>query len=302
MDLLPIKAKNNKYQSGQALLLVLLSMAVVLTIVLSVLSRTITDITITTKEEEALRAFAAAEAGIERALIIGTNAGGFGDDASFTATVSDFGYQQSEYVYPEKLLSGETAIIWFVDHSEDDGTLTCDTNECFTGSSMKVCWGEEGAASESDTTPAIEVSISYAETLGDYSTIRIARETVDPNSVRRSTNNFSATDVGTCTIDGVAFEFNKTLDFASLGIPAASYNNQNGLQFAKIRILYNTDAAHTVGVDVSASGNDLPSQGLRIESAGSSGEANRRIEVFQTFGELPLIFDAALFSPGGIIK
>lgn len=296
MGLLPIKAKNNKYQSGQALLLVLLSMAVVLTIVLSVLSRTVTDIVVTTKEEEALRAFAAAEAGIERALIIGTNAGEFGDDARFTATVSNFGYQQSEYVYPEKLLSGETAIIWFVDHNEDDGTLTCDTNECFTGSSMKVCWGKEG------TTSAIEVSIFYAETLGDYSTIKIARETVDPNSVRRSTNNFSAIDVGICTIDGNGFEFNKTLDFASLGIPAASYNNQNGLQFAKIRMLYNTDIAYTVGVDVSASGNGLPSQGLRIESAGSSGEANRRIEVFQTFGELPPIFDAALFSSGGIIK
>jgi Tfp pilus assembly protein PilX len=302
MDSLPIKAKIIKYQSGQALLLVLLSMAVVLTIVLSVLSRTITDITVTTKEEEALRAFAAAEAGIERALIIGSNTGEFGDGASFTATISNFGQQQSEYVYPEKLLSGETAIIWFVDHDEDDGTLTCDTGECFTGSSMKVCWGEAGTTSGSDTTPAVEVSIFYAETPGNYSAIRIARETADSYNIRRSTNNFSATDVGTCTVSGTDFEFQKTLDFASLGIPAASYNNQNGLQFAKIRILYNTDAAHTVGVDVSGSGNDLPSQGVRIESAGSAGEANRRIEVFQTFGELPPIFDAALFSPGGIIK
>jgi Tfp pilus assembly protein PilX len=103
MDLLPIKAKKTGYQSGQALLLVLLSMAVVLTIVLSVLSRTITDITVTTKEEEALRAFAAAEAGIERALIIGNNTGNFEDGASFAATISNFGSQVSEYAYPEKL-------------------------------------------------------------------------------------------------------------------------------------------------------------------------------------------------------
>ena len=80
------------------------------------------------------------------------------------------------------------------------------------------------------------------------------------------------------------------------------YNNPNGLQFAKIRILYNTDIAHYLGVDVSDTGNNLPSQGVRIESEGSSGEANRRIEVFQTFGELPPIFDAVLFSPGGIVK
>lgn len=302
MDLLPVKARIQKYQSGQALLLVLLSMAVVLTIVLSVLSRTITDITVTSKEEEALRAFAAAEAGIEKALIVGSNTGDFGDGASFTATISNFGFQETEYVYPEKLLSGETAVIWFVDHDEDDGTLTCDTGECFSGSSMKVCWGEAGTAADSNTTPAIEASIFYTATLGDYSTVRIVRETVDPNATRRPENNFSVPDAGTCIIGDTEFEFQKTLDFASLGIPAVSYSNQNGLQFAKIRMLYNTDVANTLGVDVSASGNDLPSQGVRIESAGSSGEANRRIEVFQTFGELPPIFDAAVFSPGGIVK
>ncbi|MBU0572257.1 hypothetical protein KKH23_01135 [Patescibacteria group bacterium] len=304
MDFLPIKAKIKRYQSGQALLLVLLSMAVVLTIVLSVLSRTITDITVTTKEEEALRAFAAAEAGVEKALIIGNNAGEFGDGASFNATVSNFGEGQLEYVYPEKLLSGETAVVWFIDHDEDDGTLTCDTGECFTGSIMKVCWGEPGTAPDSNTTPAIETSIFYAETPGDYSTLMIARDARDPNSARRETNKFQADGFGTdCVIDGKEFAFRKIIDFGTdLGIPISAYGSQNGLQFAKIRILYNTDLAHTLGVDVSASGNNLPSQGVRIESAGSSGEANRRIEVFQTFGELPPIFDAVLFSPGGIVK
>ena len=209
MDLLPTKAKIIKYQGGQALLLVLLSMAVVLTIVLSVLSRTITDITVTTKEEEALRAFAAAEAGIEQALIIGSNTGSFGDDASFTATISNFGHQQSEYVYPEKLLSGESAIIWFVDHDEENGELTCNTGECFTGSSLKICWGEPGIATNSDTTPAIEASIFYAATPGDYGEVRIARETIDPNNTRRLTNNFSTVDVGTCTVGDVEFEFQK---------------------------------------------------------------------------------------------
>ena len=305
MDLLPIKARITKYQSGQALLLVLLSMAVVLTVVLSVLSRTITDITVTTKEEEALRAFAAAEAGIERALIIGSNIGEFEDGASFTATISNFGQQQTEYIYPEKLLSGETAIVWFIDHDEDDGALTCGTGECFTGSLINLCWGEPGTASDSNFTPAIEASIFYATTPGDYSSIQIAREAVDPNTTRRSVNAFSATDAGTCTIGDTDFQFQTLLDFASLGIPPASYNTQNGLQFAKIRILYNTDMAQTLGVDTAPSGlagNNLPSQGVRIESAGSSGEANRRIEVYQTFGELPPIFDAVLFSPGGIVK
>ncbi|MGB6881854.1 MAG: hypothetical protein WBD86_00935 [Microgenomates group bacterium] len=302
MRFLPLKLKKRENQSGQALLLVLLSMAVVLTVVLSILSRTITDITVTTREEEALRAFSAAEAGIERALIIGTNSGEFGEDASFAATVSNFGYQKMEYVYPEKLLSGEAAVVWFVGHDEETGELTCDTNECFTGSQMKICWGEPGTASDSDTTPATEMSIFYAETPGDYSTVKIVRDTADPNASRRSSNSFEAPDEGTCTIDETDFQFQKSFDLASLGVPASSYNNQNGLQFAKIRIFYNTDVAHKIGLDVTASGNDLPSQGLKIKSMGMAGEANRRIEVFQTFGELPPIFDAVLFSPGGIVK
>jgi len=302
MFLLPQKISFKEKQAGQALLLVLLSMAVVLTIVLSILSRTITDISITSREEEALRAFSAAEAGVERALIVGTNTGDFGSDSSFTATVTNFGYQQSEYVYPEKLLSGESGIIWFVDHNEDTGELTCDTNECFVGSIMNICWGAAGTASSSNTTPAIEVSVFYAETPGDYSTVRIARDTLDPNASRRAANNFSAPDAGTCTVSGTDFQFQKTVNLATLGIPAGSYSNQNGLQFAKVRILYNTDMAHELGVNVTASGDDLPSQGIMIESVGIAGESNRRIEVSQTFGELPPIFDSVLFSPGGIVK
>ena len=53
-----------RLQSGQALLIVLLGMAVVLTMVLSVVSRSVTDIQLTTRDDEALRAFSAAEAGV----------------------------------------------------------------------------------------------------------------------------------------------------------------------------------------------------------------------------------------------
>ena len=59
-------------ESGQALLIVVLSLAVVLTVVLSILARSVTDIKLSTGSEESLRAFSAAEAGIERALIAGS--------------------------------------------------------------------------------------------------------------------------------------------------------------------------------------------------------------------------------------
>jgi type II secretory pathway pseudopilin PulG len=288
--------------SGQALLIVLLSMAVILTIVLSILSRSVTDVAVTSREEEALRAFSAAEAGVERAILIGSTSDlNFGDDASFVATAVNFAVSAKEYIYPDKLFSGESATIWFVDHDEETRELTCDTNKCFTGSGLSVCWAESETPSDQATTPALEISILYVDVPWDYSTVKIARVTADPNVARRVTNNFGDTDGVGCTLEGQDFEFKKTIDFSASGlnIPYATPGN---LLIAKIRFFYNTDEAQTLGFDVRGTGGDLPSQGRKIVSTGTAGEANRKIEVLRTFGELPPIFDAAVFSPGGIVK
>ena len=187
---------------------------------------------------------------------------------------------------------------------DSDGNLVCTAQDpCFTGAQFKVCWGKPGTTPGSATTPAVEISTFYANTPGDYGTIRIARVTADPNAVRRATNNFSANDAGTCTTGGDSFEFQKTVDLSTLGVPAGSYGVQNGLQFVKVRLLYNTDIGHETGINVNYVGNALlPSQGLRIQSTGVSGESNRKIDVFQGFGEPPPVFDVAVFSIGSITK
>jgi hypothetical protein len=299
---LPIFPKKNS--SGQALLLVLLSMAVILTIVLSILSRSITDVAVTTRSEESLRAFSAAEAGVERALIAGSDIGSTElGDAEFSADVSSFGEGSQDISYPIKILSGESVNLWFVAHNADKEKVCTAEFPCFTGNTVKVCWGESGTGSSEDTTPAVEVSFFYASTPGDYSTTQIARAVYDPNATRRSTNNFAATDLGTCSAGGTTYEFQKTIDISSLGVPAGSYSVENGLQYAKVRMLYNSSTKHGVGFDVNFAGNSLlPAQGVNIASLGTSGEANRRIEVFRAYAEVPPIFDAAAFSSGGIVK
>jgi hypothetical protein len=299
------KPPDFKTSKGQALLLVLLSMAVVLTIVLSILSRSVTDVAVTSREEEALRAFSAAEAGIEQALVVGADIGTTQiGDASFAANVSGASSGTSEFASPVGLLSGESVLFWFVSHDPETQDLTCDVdNPCFTGSVFKICWGKEATLADDAATPAVEVSVFYATTPGDYATVQIARDAADPNSDRRSSNNFAAPDGVTCTVDNENFEFQKTIDLAALGVPAGSYGVQNGLQFAKVRIFYNTAASHQIGIGTNFPGNSLlPSQGFRIVSTGISGEANRRIEVFQGFGEPPAVFDAAVFSLGGVSK
>lgn len=286
-------------QDGQALLLVLLSMAVILTIALSILSRSVTDVAVTSQEEGALRAFSAAEAGVEKALIIGssiteTQLG----DAQYTADVTNYAEGEQSFNYPVSVLSGESIVAWFVAH-DSNGNLVCNAGTpCFTGDTMKVCWGS-GA-----TEPAIEVSVFYAETPSDYSTVKVARMALDPNSSRQSTNSFSAPDAGTCTIDSKTYEYQETISFSSdLGIPSGSYSVQNGLQFVRIKTLYNTTAAQPVGFDFNFPGNStLPSQGLNIDSTGKTADANRKVNVFQSYGQAPPIFDGSIFSLGGLSK
>ena len=274
------------HNAGQALVLVLLSLAVVLTLVLFILSRTITDIAVSTTEEEAIRAFSAAEAGVEKALIIGSVGETSIGDASFTADVSEFAEGLSAFNYPITLSPGDTATIWFAEN-DGEGNLT----PSFTGGAMKVCWGEDATPIDNNT-PAVEISVFY-----DSGTVLIGRSALDPNASGRSlSNSFTPVATRDCTIDGVAYEF-----WSDVDLDALTQGNTAGLLFARVRMLYNADKRQSVGFDVTGEGL-LPSQGQMIVSTGQSGDANRRLEVFQGWGEPPPIFDSAVFSATGLTK
>lgn len=298
------------YESGQALVLVLLSLSVVLTIVLFVLSRSITDISTSSKQEESVRAFSAAEAGIENALItkMGYQNISIGN-ASYSVEVSKSSEGSTTFNYPIGLMSGDSINVWFVSH-DNDGDLVCDSSHpCFNGSSVTVCWGAAGDSSGSDTTPAVEVSI-YSDASAptgvsshNFSGVEIARGVYDPNRTR--SNNFSAPDAGTCSIGGVNYAFQKRIAFTDLGI--SNYSTTGSLLFAKVRMLYNS-TGKKIGVSVAGSGDTLPAQGLDIVSTGSSGTAdsqgdnsNRKINVFEGWSEFQF-GGFSVYTPGGITK
>ncbi len=271
-----LKRKNN---SGQAVLIVLLSLSVVLVVVLFILSRSITDISLSTKEEDSSRAFSAAEAGVERALVIGNSSGSL-ELATFDANVASFAEGSSVVTYPISLKSGENAVYWF--------NRVGETN--YTGDKAKFCWGDKNTVIDAEA-PAIEVSVYYLQA-GIY---KIARYALDPNSSRIASNKFTLASSGTCTVDGEQFQFYSTIDLPPPGT----------LQYATTKILYNTNVAHKIAIDVSVSTNaskTLPSQGAKVESAGSYGDANRSIEVYQLHPETPPIFANAIYSSSGIVK
>jgi Tfp pilus assembly protein PilX len=294
----------NKRVSGQALILLLLSMGAVLTVILSVASRTITDVSVTSKDEESLRAFSAAEAGVEKVLLnpvsgangtqtngtVGTN------NAAFNTNTTNYITTGTEYVYPVGLPAGDTGTVWFVNH-DDQNRLddSCQGNSCFKGSSVDICWGTSGASPET----AIEVSVVY-ETAGNV--LEIGRRGFDPNGGRRTSNKFSAPTSSGCTISGRTFANRTTVTFSSLSpnLVANVYNNSGRMKFMQIRFWYNSTNEY-FGV-ITQGNRDLPSQGKLVESTGTSGNASRKVQVVNLYPEMPSIFDAALFSSVAVSK
>jgi Tfp pilus assembly protein PilX len=272
-----------KNESGQALILVLLSLSVVLTLVLYIVSRSVTDIAVSSQQEESVRAFSAAEAGIEKALVVGSSMPsgpqGIGD-SSYVANVSGSAQGSTGFAYPISLSNGDSATFWLAEH-DTSGNLTA--TGAFTGTSMKICWGDAATA------PAIEVTVYYETTSSNLSTVQTKRWAYDANAARAVGNSFtSALGSGSCTIAGQSYAFQETLT-----LPA-------NLLLARVRMFYN-GVPQNVGIDVSASGKVLPSQGQNITSTGTAGGSNRKISVSSGWAEFPFASNA-IFVPGGITK
>lgn len=280
--------KSRRNQSGQAVLIVLLSLSVVLVVVLYIMSRSVTDISLSSKEDDSMRAFSAAEAGIERALVIGSDIGSTViGDARFTADVSSFGSGQTVFTYPLGLKSGEIATFWFNRPAETS----------FVGNQVKVCWGAAGSSNSTSTTPAVEIAVYYKSTTNIYNVLRTV---LDPNSGRTVTNKFGLATTSACSVNGENFAFQTTVNFATLGI--ANYATAGALQYMTVMPLYNDTVDSKIGIDVSGTGSLLPSQGQSVSADGTSGSSSRRIEVYQLHPVTPPVFMNAIYSSTGITK
>jgi hypothetical protein len=286
-------------------------MATVLTVALSVVSRSISDVSITTQQEESLRAFSAAEAGVEEALVsqvpLGTELNetvsepGTSAEAEFSASIVGFPNESRDYIYPIEIASGDSATVWLMGH-DGNNNLVCGSGgqACFTGSTLEFCWGKDGTTVSGATAPAVEISVLY-ENAGAY---HISRATVDPNSSRRGSNGFGAPDAanssGACTVGAQEFVARERVNLNSIGIPAGVTGSAGAMKLVKVRMLYNTDQTQTLAVR--SQGNNLPAQGKKIDSEGQAGESTRRVEVYALYPDVPSIFDSAIFSATGITK
>lgn len=287
-------------ERGQAVLIVLLTMVVALTVVLSIVSSSSSDIRLSTLESSSQRAFSAAEAGAERALVAGTiGQGSVNTGATYNVNISGLAENTIRYVYPSTLNKGDSGIFWLVDHAADK-SLTCSTGNCFTGNRANICWGVMDSLADTTlpTTPALEVSVFYLATPGNYNSAAVTKEIYDPNVARRGVF-YAAPSSTNCSILGTSFAFQANITFSNLGVGVSGA--QNGLQFISVKPLYsNTPQPVAINVGIAGNTGDLPSQGQTVDSSGSLDNATRRVQVARNFGGLPAPFDAAIFSRGDL--
>lgn len=295
-------------QKGQVILILILVMTVALSIGLSVVQKSLVDVSTASKAEQSSRAFSAAEAGIEKALQ--NNGTTCGDDCvSFTEnnskadvsgtslipTVPDEGIPQDPLEIPP-LAKEDVAQVWLADPTANLPSCTGGTsNVCYTQNSLDFYWGNP-----STDKAAVEITLVYH----DGTKYAYHKWYFDPSATRSSANGFDSASpnclghiVGTNT-----YQCKNTLAFTT--------TEASGLMLLRARLLYNTTSQpiavrSTVTCPLSASScasYSLPPQARSIISTGISGETQRKVNVFQLEKVVPPYFDYAIFSAGDIKK
>lgn len=267
-----------EYQRGQALLIVVLVMVTVLTIGLSLVARTITNVRITQEEENSERAFSAAEAGIERSLTSNVEvSGNFQNGTSYQTSVAklvglDFLFNNGSPILKDN--AADILLTDYPNYSQSwNGNVTL-----YWGDSSEVC-----ASSEFDNTAAaLEILVISGTKLNPVMT----RYFVDPCSSRASVNNFEYISGSGGAIRGKQFAHKKTLNVASGMI-------------IRVIPLYAPTALGANGCDnLNANCLALPSQGSVIESLGTADTTQRKVISFVGYPQLPIeIFPFVMFSP-----
>lgn len=268
--------------SGQIVLITLLVLTIATTVALSLIARTTTDTTITNNLEESSRAFSAAEAGIEEALLSGVGSGGTkvltGSTATYNVTVATIGGAAGIFEFPQKTIIGETETLWLVNHDSSGALIE---SPMYTSSYIDVCWTAE------TTTPAIVATLLYKESSdGSY---RVAKGAYDPDGTRRSGNSFSAPTAVTGGCGGTTgTTYRQRITFSSM---SSSINpSADTLLALRLRTVY-----YDSKFAIDTGGQVLALQGKKIDSTGATGGTNRKIVVYQQYRSAPTIFDSVMY-------
>jgi hypothetical protein len=299
-----------KDQNGQVLVALVLTLLTILTIGLIIIQRSTTDITTSTQNDQASRAFSAAEAGIEQALQ-GSTPNSYSNDltnsASYVVTPSARLPQLRQALEYPPTGKGEIAQFWLADPS----TL----NPFYTKSALFLYFGNSDASG--DNLPAIEVTLITRNT--NTNEYLASRRYVETNPARAVNTNFES-----CTntdpnllINPLPINTSSTSDRTNIADRRFKcrvrintfYSNNIVPIMVRTRVLYSDNQPVALApipesplTGDKSDGNSLPDQATIYTSIGVSGQSRRTIQAFKLDNVVPFFFDYAIFSVGDLVK
>lgn len=286
-------------EKGQLILTLVLVMTVALAIGLSIVQKSLVDVSTATKVEQSSRAFSAAEAGIEKALKGNTSLQDLGNDASikeindsnFIPAIPPANTQQAPLEYPP-LAKEDIAHFWLADlnSTAPSSPPACGPSiSCYYAkNSLDVYWGNPATTDKA----ALELTLVYFN-----GTQYVPQKWyLDNGTSGRNLPNFTAVSCSNITPVGGAQAYQCKFSLTSL---------PPGLILLRGRLLYNTTSQPIAIAAVwpcSGAGCFIPPQARNIISTGISGETQRKVKLFQINKVVPPYFDYAIFSAGAINK
>ncbi|MBI4058554.1 hypothetical protein HY408_02180 [Candidatus Gottesmanbacteria bacterium] len=317
------KKRFHNTQRGQAILIILLVVVVGLSLGLILAGRVTQDIQTTTTLTDSSKAFHAAEAGIEEALVGGALSGSLGG-STYTVNVSALTEQEfkkmDRIIFPEKAVTLNPGDVFTIMLSPTDaaGNIIWETGNDssidweggFHNYKLNICYDETPV---NGFEPAIFTTFFYRDTSTSPFKIKNSSVGFDLKDTRQVESGFlkesDTSDVcpnypglntpgvspgrievcigtGTCKTNKV---FGPDLEKATIAYGVL-----------RIRALY---APTKIGFYVrdpkdTDSKKNLPPQGQRIESVGKAEGATRKIVLDQPFSDLLPVFDYAIYQYG----
>lgn len=265
-------------ESGQVAVVILLVTIVLMTLGVSVITRTTQELRVTQQDAESSRVFNAAEAGVEDAL-----SQDFSSITQPTTITPDVGVADTDVSYTISPVNQLVADV-------KEGEVATVNIDGFTGNNVLIYWGKESTACNN---ASIIISAYYAPSADD-TRLAVRHETIAPSSCARG-DGFTSASNGS--------QGYHSLYTINLGNGAGGWGlraNPSERRFIRIRPVYADTSVMVSGQNLAP----LPVQQHVIRSTGSNtaGGEKRVIEVQRKNTSLPGILDFALYSGGDILK
>jgi hypothetical protein len=264
---------NFQSQKGQALLIVVLAMVVALTVGLSVVSRSITNLRNSQQEIASQKALSAAEAGVEQAIKSGTSIEktNFSTQTFYKTSLATVSGASDFLLNGNNKVSKDDAMyIWLTPYSIDNAKLFLDQDR-WSGN-LDLYWGNSATACDNNNA-ALEIAVVS----GSRAAPQVTRSVYDPCSPNRtSKNSFTAATRLDKTISGIALYYHLPISIAIT----------NGF-LVRVVPLYADSYIGTLGTP-NSNNPPLPSQGTIITSTGTTdNNVIRKLDAFQGYPEIP---------------